>query len=74
MERDLRSQGLSTTPPTHESLQERHDSADTAYHSDMYVTSQVVSRWKEIHWWQIDRRCWEATYGPNTQEPAYIPP
>jgi hypothetical protein len=25
MERDLRSQSLSTTPPTHESLQERHD-------------------------------------------------
>jgi hypothetical protein len=24
MERDLRSQGLSTTPPAHESLQERH--------------------------------------------------
>jgi hypothetical protein len=43
------------------------DSGDTAYHSDMYVTSQMANRFKEIHWWQIDRRCWVATYGPNTQ-------
>jgi hypothetical protein len=38
----------------------------------MYVTSKMASRWKEIHWWQIDKRCWEATYGPNTQGPAHL--
>jgi hypothetical protein len=32
----------------------------------------MANRWKEIHWWQIDRRCWEATYGPNTQESAHL--
>jgi hypothetical protein len=42
------------------------DSAETAYHSDMYVTSEMASRWKEVHWLQIDKRCWEATYGPNS--------
>jgi hypothetical protein len=46
-------------------------SAETAYHSDMYVTSKMANRWKEIHWWQIDKWCWEATYGPNTQVPAH---
>jgi hypothetical protein len=49
------------------------DSAETAYYSDMYVTSKMASRWKEIHWWQIDKRCWEATYGPNSQQgPAHL--
>jgi hypothetical protein len=28
-------------------------------------------RWKEIHWWLIDARCWKATYGPDTQEWAH---
>jgi hypothetical protein len=77
-----------TRPPTHEALQGRYgpwgrreaaplfrevgDSAETAYHSDMYATSEMASRWKEIHWWQIDKRCWEATYGPNTQGSAHL--
>jgi hypothetical protein len=34
------------------------DSAETACHSDMYATSEMASRWKEIHWLQIDKRCW----------------
>jgi hypothetical protein len=38
----------------------------------MYVTSKMASRWKEIHWWQIDKRCWKATYGPNSQGPAHL--
>jgi hypothetical protein len=48
------------------------DSADTAYHNDKYVTSKMANRGKEIHWWQIDKRCWEATYGPNTRAPAHL--
>jgi hypothetical protein len=48
------------------------DSAETEYHSDMYVTPKMASRWKEIHWLQIDRRCWEATYGPNTRGSAHL--
>jgi hypothetical protein len=33
----------------------------------MYVTSKMANRWKEINWWQIDKRCWEAAYGSNSQ-------
>jgi hypothetical protein len=40
-------------------FREAGDSAETEYHSDMYVASKMVNRWKEIHWWQIDKRCWE---------------
>jgi hypothetical protein len=32
----------------------------------------MANRWKEIHWWQIDKRCWEATYGPNSQGSAHL--
>jgi hypothetical protein len=38
----------------------------------MYVTPKMANRWKEIHWLQIDRRCWEATYGPSTRESAHL--
>jgi hypothetical protein len=81
-------QSQSITPPSPESLWERRDpwgrreaaslvremsdSAETAYHNDMYVTSKMANRWKEINWWQIDKRCWEATYGPNTEAPAHL--
>ena len=87
MAQGLQRQSKSFTPPSAESLWERRDpwgrrgaaslvkemsdSADTAYHNDMYVTSKMANRGKEIHWWQIDKRCWEATYGPNTQVPAH---
>jgi hypothetical protein len=79
MELALRRQSRSLKPPTREAMQERYgpwgrreatslvrevgDSAETAYYSDMYVTSKMANRWKEIHWWQIDKRCWETTYG-----------
>jgi hypothetical protein len=53
-------------------VREMGDSAETVYHNDMYVTSKMASRWKEIHWWRIDKRCWEATYGPNTEAWAYL--
>ena len=48
------------------------DSAETEYHNDMYVTSKMANRWKEIQWLQIDKRCWEATYGPDTRRLAYL--
>jgi hypothetical protein len=48
------------------------DSAETGYDNDMYVTSKMANRWKEIQWLQIDRRCWEATYGPDTRRLAYL--
>jgi hypothetical protein len=48
------------------------DSAETGYDNDMYVASKMASRWKEIHWLKIDKRCWEATYGPDTQRLAYL--
>jgi hypothetical protein len=48
------------------------DSAETAYHNEMYVTPKMVDRWKEIHWLCIDARCWKATYGPNTKTWAHI--
>jgi hypothetical protein len=48
------------------------DSAETEYYSDMYVTSKMASRWKEIHWLQIDKRCWEATYEPNSRGSAHL--
>jgi hypothetical protein len=38
----------------------------------MYVTSKMANRWKEIHWLQIDKRCWEATYGPNSRGSAHL--
>ena len=38
----------------------------------MYVTSKMANRWKEIQWLQIDKRCWEATYGPDTRRLAYL--
>jgi hypothetical protein len=38
----------------------------------MYVTSEMANRWKKIHWLQIDKRCWEATYGPNSQGSAHL--
>jgi hypothetical protein len=38
----------------------------------MYVTSKMTNRWKEIQWFQIDKRCWEATYGPNTRGSAHL--
>ena len=88
MERALRRQSQSLKPPTREATQESYDpwgrreatslfrevgdSAETAYYSDMYVTSKMANRWKEIHWWQIDKRCWEAPHGPNSQGPAHL--
>jgi hypothetical protein len=38
-------------------VREMSGSAETAYHNDMYVTSKMANRWKEIHWWRIDKRC-----------------
>jgi hypothetical protein len=26
--------------------------SQTAYHNDMYVTSKIANRWKEMHWWK----------------------
>ena len=73
MEDDLRRQSESRKPPTHAAmheicdpwghreptslLKEVGDSAETEYHSDMYVTPKMANRWKEIHWLQIDKRC-----------------
>jgi hypothetical protein len=49
------------------------DSADTAYHNEMYVTPKMAHRcWKEIQWWCIDARCWKATYGPSTEAWAHL--
>ena len=48
------------------------DSAETEYDHDMYVASEMASRWKEIHWLYIDARCWKATYGPNTRGWAHL--
>ena len=55
-------------------FKEVSDSAETeyAYHSDMYVTSEMTDRWKEIYWLQIDKRCWKATYGPDSQKFAHL--
>jgi hypothetical protein len=53
-------------------LKEIGDSAETEYDKDMYMASKVADRWKEIHWLQIDKRCWEATYGPDTHRRAYL--
>jgi hypothetical protein len=40
---------------------------------DMYVASKMADRWKEqIQWLKIDKRCWEATHGPDTQRWAYL--
>jgi hypothetical protein len=38
----------------------------------MYVALKITDRWKEIHWLQIDNRCWEATYGPNSRRLAHL--
>jgi hypothetical protein len=88
MEEDLRRQSaqLKLEPPTE--MQERYDpwghqdatslfkevsdSAETEYHSDMYVTSEMTDRWKEIYWLQIDKRCWKATYGPDSRKFAHL--
>jgi hypothetical protein len=88
MEKDLRRQSESLRPPTREEMQERYDpwghreatslfkevgdSAETEYYSDMYATSKMANRWKVIHWWRIDKRCWEATYGPNSRGSAHL--
>jgi hypothetical protein len=88
MKDDLRLQSESRKTPTHAAMHERcdpwgdrdpaslfkevGDSAETEYHGDMYVTPKMASRWKEIHWLQIDKRCWEATYGPSTRESAHL--
>jgi hypothetical protein len=48
------------------------DSAETKHDNDMYVASKMADWWKEIHWLQINKRCWKATYGPDTQ--VGIPP
>jgi hypothetical protein len=84
---DLRRQSDQLKPQTREEMQERYDlwardatsmfkevgdSAETDYDNDMYVASKMASRWKEIHWVQIDKRCWEATYGLNTQRRAHL--
>ena len=53
-------------------FKEAGDSAGTKYARDMYVATKMADRWKEIHYWQIDKRCWDATYGPNTQRWAYL--
>jgi hypothetical protein len=53
-------------------FREAGDSAEAAYHSDLYATSKMANRWKKIHWWQIDKRCWEATYGPYSQGSAHL--
>ena len=53
-------------------FKEVSDSAETEYHSDMYVTSEMTDRWKEIYWLQIDKRCWKATYGPDSQKFAHL--
>ena len=69
MEDDLRRQSESRKPPTRAAMHERYDpwghreatslfkevgdSAETEYHSDMYVTSKMANRWKEIQWLQI---------------------
>ena len=86
MEEDLRRQ--SHLRQTREEMQERYDqwgyldeksmfkeagdSAETKYDCDMYVATKMADRWKEIHYWQIDKRCWDATCGPNTQGWAYL--
>ena len=86
MEEDLRRQ--SHLRQTREEMQERYDqwgyldeksmfkeagdSTETKYDCDMYVATKMANRWKEIHYWQIDKRCWDATYGPNTQSWAYL--
>jgi hypothetical protein len=53
-------------------VKEVSDSAETEYRSDMYVTSEMTDRWKEIYWLQIDKRCWKATYGPDSQKFAHL--
>jgi hypothetical protein len=53
-------------------FKEVSDSAETEYHGDMYVTSEMTGRWKEIYWLQIDKRCWRATYGPYSQKFAHL--
>jgi hypothetical protein len=79
---------LKLRPQTREDMQERYDpggyrdatsmfkevgeSAETEYDNDMYVASKMADRWKEIQWLQIDKRCWEATYWPNTHRWAYL--
>ena len=86
MEEDLRRQ--SHLRQTREERQERHDqwgyldeesvfkeagdSAETKYDCDMYVATKMANRWKEIHYWQIDKRCWDATYGPDTQGSSHL--
>ena len=86
MEEDLRCQ--IHLQQTREEMQERYDpwgnldeasmfkeagdSAETKYDYDMYVATKMADRWKEIHYLQIDKRCWKATYGPDTQRWAYL--
>jgi hypothetical protein len=48
------------------------DSAETTYENEMYVTPNMVDRWKEIYWLYVDARCWKATYGPNTRGWAHL--
>jgi hypothetical protein len=88
MEEDLRRHRAQLKPKPPTEMQERYDpwghrdatslfkevsdSAETRYHSDMYVTSEMTDRWKEIYWLQIDRRCWEVTYGPDSRKFAHL--
>ena len=53
-------------------FKEAGDSAETKYDYDMYVATKMADRWKEIYYLQIDKRCWKATYGPDTQKWAYL--
>ena len=53
-------------------LREPNDSADTEYHSDLFVTARMADRWLEIQQLQSDKICWDATYGPNTQGSSHL--
>jgi hypothetical protein len=55
-------------------FKEAGDSAGTKYARDMYVATKMADRWKEIHYWQIDKRCWDATYAWAEYAEMGIPP
>ena len=53
-------------------LREPNDSADTEYHSDLFVTARMADRWLKIQQLQSDKICWDATYGPDTQGSSHL--
>ena len=89
MEEDLRRQSAQLKLEPLTDMQERYDpwghqdatslfkevsdSAETEYHSDMYVTYRDDRPVEgDVLWLQIDKRCWKATYGPDSRKFAHL--